>query len=648
MSLSKIKAAVGVLFFVGLLLPVAGTRGWTLPLQAGAKADKGNQAALADDHKLLRDPDPQVRLKAALVLVEKLDEEAIGVLIDLLAELAPPQRQLAVNALQQVAEEWSPNPALAGDDEISRCILRDAWAAWWRNVDGPALLAAFKKRTLSPEQSAKTLALITDLGDKAFAKREHAKAKLIALGPPVVPLLRQAIPGAELEQSLRLELCIKEIAKTHDGGALPVVAARLLAVRKPAGATAALLAYVPFTEDEVMKWEVAKALKSLAGHNAKVDLILVKALKDDSPVRRAVAGEVLAAVSDADIRAAVRKLLADPVLAVRLRVAVALACAADSKAVPVLIDLVADLPGAERWQAQEILHRLAGAEAPTFETVEDAAAAQKARDAWRAWYVKHSAKIKLVPFPVPPPLLGFTTIAAFSPPPDRTKSRVLEVDRTGKVRWQFECHYPVDVRVLPGNRVLVSECEGLRITERDFKGNILWKKDLPVQPYNIQRLPNGNTFVVGRSRLMEFDAAAKTVFDKNVGEIVAGCKMADGHIVYLTGTGQCIRLDATGNQVKSFASGETSDSGCVLDLTPRGSLLVSRCTSSTAVEFDLHGKNLWQTQGPGAAGVATAVRNGHVMVAVFSQSSVVQVDRTGKVVWQYQTPGYNPFLARQR
>src|SRR5262249_14336404 len=170
---------------------------------AKRKGDRGSRAGTADDRQRLRDPDPQVRLKAALALVEQLDEEAIGALIDLLAELPPPQRRLAEQALQQVAEEWSPTPALAGDDEISRRILRDAWAGWWRNVDGQALLAAFKKRTLSPEQTDKALSLIADLSHPVYAKRQRASADLVALGLPVVPLLRQAMHGADLEQTNR-------------------------------------------------------------------------------------------------------------------------------------------------------------------------------------------------------------------------------------------------------------------------------------------------------------------------------------------------------------------------------------------------------------------------------------------------------------
>ena len=47
--------------------------------------------------------------------------------------------------------------------------------------------------------------------------------------------------------------------------------------------------------------------------------------------RRAIAGEALAAVTDTEVRAAVRKLLADPNPSVRLRVAVALASPRNGK-----------------------------------------------------------------------------------------------------------------------------------------------------------------------------------------------------------------------------------------------------------------------------------------------------------------------------
>jgi hypothetical protein len=649
--MTKIKSALAVVMVVGLA--IAGIGRGLGPSTAAVSQEKPSAADRDGVRKRLHDPDPQVRLKAAIEFSAQPDEEAINVLIELLAMLPAAQRRQAEVALQAVAEEWSPNPSLAGDDEISRRILRDAWAGWWRNVDGPALLAAFQKRTLSPEQTAKALSRIAELGADKFATRQRAEVEIVALGLPVVPLLRQALPGAPLEQSRRIEQCLLQIAKVHQSDALPVVAARLLPLRKPAGAIATLLAYVPFADDEVMKAEVAKSLHrlagaSLAGASVPPDASLVKALTDELPVRRAIAGEVLAAVTDAEVRAAVRKRLADADMSVRLRVAVALACAADREAVPVLIDLVAELPADQVWQAEEILRTMAADKAPAFEPAEDVAARQKLRDAWRNWHAAHGAKLKLTARPIPPPFLGFTTIAAFSPPPDRTRSRVLEVDRHGKVRWQFTATYPIDVLVLPSNRVLVSEGEAMRVTERDFKGNIHWQVNPPTMPYNVQRLPNGNTFVGARERLIEYDPAGKPVFELAVGEFVGAAKLPDGQIVYLNGKGKCIRLDATGKPVKTFESGQGTDCGCVLDLTRRGNLLVSQCHKSLAEEFDLEGKSLWRTPGPVAPGIITEVRNGHFIVAVFSQNHVIELDRSGKTVWRHDVPGYQPFLARKR
>jgi HEAT repeat protein len=611
------------------------------------KAGKVGPAERPDVRKALSDPDPQVRLKAALALAEPPDEAATGALIDLLAELPPPQRRLAEQALQRLAEEWSPNPALAGDDEISRRIRRDAWAGWWRNTDGPALLAAFRKRTLSPEQTKQVQALIAQLGNQVYAKRQAATVALVALGPAVRPLLRQAVQGAELEQRLRLELCLKRIARDADQNTLPLVAVRLLALRKPAGATEALLAYLPFTDDEGMRLEVVQGLTSLAARGGKPDPALAKALSDQAPLRRGVAAQVLAAVGRAEDRLAVRKLLTDPDPAVRLRVAVALACAADRQAVPVLIDLLADLPRGELWQAEEILYRVAGATAPQLESADDVTARAKYRGAWKTWWKDNAATTKLAALSVPPPLLGFTVIAAIADT-NPSNSRVLEVDRNGKVRWQFDgLNYPVDAHVLPGNRVLIAEMGASRITERDFKGNILWQKnDLPAQPCNVQRLANGNTFVCTRAGLMEFDAAGKTVLDIKVDHPCAACKTADGQMIYLTGDGTCIRLDAAGKEVKRFVTGLDRKAGGWIDLTPRGRILADHIRQIGVAEFDLQGKRLWQTS---VTVGSTAVRNGHVMAGNWSTSYVTEFDRAGKVVWQYQLPaGYRPWRARMR
>jgi HEAT repeat protein len=598
-----------------------------------------------DRREELGNPNAQLRLEAALVLAQQQDEQAIGVLIDVLAELPLAQARRAEQALQQLAEEWAPSPALTGSDEVARRIRRDAWAAWWRNTDGPALLDAFRKRTLTAEQTDKVTALIAGLSDKSFAKRERATADLIAQGLPVVPLLRLAMQGADLEQTYRLEKCLKLIAKSAEQDALPPAAARLLALRRPPGATQTLLAYLPFTDDEVMKWEVARALRTIAAKSSTTNPAVTKALADKSPVRRAAAAEALAGAG-AEHRAAVRKLLADPDPAVRLRVAVALACSGDQEAVATLIDVTTALPRGQLWQADEMLHRLAGLQAPPDEPGEAAAARTAYQGAWKAWWKEHAAQARWAPMELPPPLLGFTVIAAVNDM-NRASSRLLEVDRHGIIRWQFEVSYPVDVHIVGASRVLVSEHYAKRVSERDFSGNIVWQKsDLPAQPYNVQRLANGNTFVAMSHNLMEFDQAGKTVLDLNtLDEVVAAGKLRDGQILYLTRDRKCIRLDQAGKVVHSFVANQTLNAGCVLDVTPRGHPLISRAEQRLVEEFDLEGKSLRRITG---LGMGTAIRNGHVMMASYYEGRVFELDGAGNTIWQYETTGYNPFMARQR
>jgi HEAT repeat protein len=365
-----------------------------LGMALGHAARPEQPAARPESRKLLREGKPAERLAAALARARKHDMEAIPVLIDLLAELPPAQRRPAEEFLRELAGAWAPNVGLAGDDDVSRRIRRDAWASWWRRTDGPTLLSEFRKRTPSAADLERIGALIGRLGDKSFRVREQAAAELVSYGAVVVPLLREAVKGADLEKRRRGERCIETIARSASRP-LPPVAARLLALRHPEGAVEALLGFLPWAEDERLAGEVQTALTTLAGRPGKADPALVRALGDSLPVRRAVAAEVLAGLGDAAPLPALRKLLKDPDPAVRLCVAVALVHARDREAVPVLIDLAADLPGGRAWQAEDILRRLAGPRAPQAGPAGDAAAHKEYRAAWHAWWKQHGTTADL-------------------------------------------------------------------------------------------------------------------------------------------------------------------------------------------------------------------------------------------------------------
>jgi HEAT repeat protein len=342
----------------------------------------------------LRDANLESRLQAATALAKKQAVAAIPLLIDLLAEVTPSQRQPVERILQELAGEWAPKVTLVGEDDVARRIRRDAWAAWWRNTDGPILLEEFRKRTLSAADTEKIRVHIRNLGDKSFRVREQAMAGLLAYGRVLVPLLRAAPKDADLEARRRAERCLEIIRKSEDRS-LPPVAARLLALRKPAGAVEVLLGFLPWTEDDRMRGEVQDALSILAVRNGKVDPALIHALEDPMPVRRAVAAEVIASVGQAKHLPALRKLLADFSRAVRLSVAIALVHAREKEAVPALIDLAADSAPGQRGEAADILERLAGPQAPKIVTANDEASRAKYRAAWQEWWKDHGGTVNL-------------------------------------------------------------------------------------------------------------------------------------------------------------------------------------------------------------------------------------------------------------
>jgi HEAT repeat protein len=85
--------------------------------------------------------------------------------------------------------------------------------------------------------------------------------------------------------------------------------------------------------------------------------------------------------------AAGRDLLKDPSADVRLRAALALAEAGNAKAIPVLIDLLADLSAEQRRPVEALLTRLAGEWAPVLEFPRDDEVSRGIRrDAWAGWW----------------------------------------------------------------------------------------------------------------------------------------------------------------------------------------------------------------------------------------------------------------------
>jgi HEAT repeat protein len=587
--------------------------------------------------KLLKDPAPVVRLQAGLALSQAFDAEAVTTMIAALPDLPPPMARLVEDYLYTLAGEQGPKP-MQDTSADARAKQRDAWQSWWDANDGTAALAEFRKRTITDAEREKGLKLLEKLGDDDFDTREKATDDLKKIGSNMMPLLRVAANSPDLEVQRRVQDCLKVIEK-EKSIPLPMSAPRVVAVRKPAGAAEVLLAFLPFVEDDTTGAEIQAALNAIGAADGKPDAALVAALTDKVPARRAAAGVALCLSPSGEVLPAVRKLLKDSDATVRLQVALALAGAREREAVPVLIALVGEMPAESSAPAEEYLRRLAADRPPQMPTGEGDLRAKR-REAWEAWWAAQGAKVELLER-VPPPLamryMGFTVLV------QSQNGMVSELGADGKERWQINgLGNPLDAQVLPGDRVLIAEYQQRRVTERNFKGEVLWTKTLNIFPLSARRLANGNTFIVARNQLLEVDRTGKEVLTVNrPNDVMTAAKTRDGQIVCLTSRNTCVRITADGKETKSF--GVLQVPGYGNEILPNGHVLIAVTWNNKVMEYDAEGKVVWEATATQPQSVSR-LPNGNTLVA--SQewpSRLVEIDRQGKSV---STTSVQTFLQR--
>jgi hypothetical protein len=524
--------------------------------------------------------------------------------------------------------------------------------------DGPSLLGYFRQRTVGEADRARIVSLIRQLGDPAFAVREKASAELEAVGLPAVGLLRQAERDPDVEIVRRAERCLQRIEKVPST-ALSAAAARLVARRPPDGAADVLLNYLPLADDETVGDEVRDALAAVARADRRSDAVLLKALDDPLPLRRGAAAEALARSGRPELVDAARRATADPNLEARLRATLALVTSArDKAAVPKLIALLGELPQSLGWRAEEVLVRLAGGQNPNASLGADAAARERCRAAWQAWWDRNGAGVDLARLDGAPRQLGYTLVVlidaqAMGAP--GLPGRVFELNAQHEVLWKIDgLQYPIDAKVVGADRVLIAEYHSHRVSERDFSGKVIWSRNV-LMPVSVQRLPDGHTFIASRNMLMELDAAQPDGNLKQVWshpraqqDLIAAYKTRGGEIALLTNGGQCVRLDAARKEVGSFPvnfqRGFMFFPG--IEVLPSGRLLLTQ--AGGVREYDPDGKPGWQASARQPTS-AQRLPNGNTLVSELSGKQVLEMDRNGQPVWEYKpADGSTPLRAYRR
>jgi hypothetical protein len=528
--------------------------------------------------------------------------------------------------------------------EADEATLRDAGI----RVDGLSLLQFFRAQTLSVAQRARLQTTVRQLGDPSFRARERATADLLVAGRGALPYLRPALSDPDLEIARRARYCLQAI-ESSAFVARGLAAARLLAVRRPEGAVDVILNYLPDADDEQLEEDLIAALEKVGARDGKVDPRLSAALRDKVPLRRAAAAQVVGRFGTVPQRADARSRLTDRDPRVRWGAAQGLIAGQDKDAVPTVIGLLVEAPQALAWRAEELLCRIAGEQSPAVSLgAGNVAERRKCHNAWAEWWRTHKDGVDLAKVSLEQRLLGLTLFVAYDGFPGG--GRLWEAGPDGKPRWQIDnVQGCIDAHVLPGNRVLIAEHGAQRVTERNFKGDVLWQHHVSNSPVSVQRLPNGNTFIGTYNEILEVTRSGKVLYTYPCTKGTSFCsqKLRNGHIVYITMNGaQLVELDANGHEVRTLHVGAAVGWATVESL-PSGGFLVAQGNSSKVVEVDAAGKVVWQCASVPSPNAATRLPNGNTLVCSNNERHVMEVTRAGKIVWQVKLEG-RPFRVRRR
>jgi len=421
-----------------------------------ALAQAGGRQSLRLLKSLLHDPDAGVRLRVARHQADMREADAIAVLIGLVADKA----EVATEAdayLRELAGSAAPTMTLNAGKNGGQ--VQTAWEAWWNGVKPRELVEQVRKGTPDEASRIRATELIEELGDDDFTVRERASEALVAMGAVAWPLLQRATKDGDAEVAHRATECLAHLRQDAHAEITPSVV-RLIALSKPIGASAALIAYLPFADEGPGVDEVQDALVSIAYRDGRADDALLHALADPLPLRRRVAGTALARAALGRPESEVFRLLKDPSTDVRLAMAITLVELKQRQAVPNLINLVGELPAEQAWPAEDLLGRLARDAAPGESSGDSDADRKQRRDRWLRWWQRNAASVDMARLDQAVTAAGRLLVTCYDG--YNGAGRIWELGADHKPRWEIKqgLRGPIDAVMIGANRILVAEYNG--------------------------------------------------------------------------------------------------------------------------------------------------------------------------------------------
>jgi HEAT repeat protein len=518
------------------------------------------------------------------------------------------------------------------------------------------ILEYLKKRTPAKETIEKVDVFVGQLGDEEYATREKATRGLIEIGPLARGKLALALKNEDPEVRKRAKYALDRISVPADDNRLLPAALRVLVAKKAENSAETILNLLPHIENSDTVDDMATEMSALLlDKDGKPVEMAKEALQSKNRTVRGAVATALAKGND-ETKALVRKLAADPEVAVRRRAILALVLARDAKALPALVELTGNASEDDAALAEDLLNTLAGEKAPE-PTTDEKDPRGSTRKIWEKWLKDDGAKLDLAKADLSGSGSNLILVGSMEIRPKVGMARtglITAMDNTGKVRWKLDkvSQYPTHAMLSKRDRVLVTEYNYNRVQEYDLKGAVVWSYTPPSNPIAAYRLRNGNTFVFTRNSMLVLNSEKKVLRSVNrpAYDLNAGYVTEDGKATIMTQSGVVVRYDKDGKEISSVNTGRPMSGliGTRVQFNSDGSFVVPDYSNQCVRAYDKAGKQKWETKVVNWPMSVISLPGGNYLVGHRNGNQLTELDRDGKEVKKRTAPGAQTLFLERR
>jgi len=463
-------------------------------------------------------------------------------------------------------------------------------------------------------------ALIQQLGDDDFSRREQAAGKLLSL--PTLPRakLESAVQSDDAEIRWRARVVLGRLGST--GNRAMQAALREVAHAPPPGTVDVLLRLAAYESLEPQQSALHETLRKLGTEQDVARL--EEATQAGPPFTRLAAALALQRFADEKGRSALAELLTSDQPRAVLVAAKYLGNLGDRRSLKPLSDLLQCDDLAVATESANFLSALVGRDFG-FSAYGDIASREKSAADVKRWLATEGTSATLT-FPVAEPVIMRGDLAGNTLVATGGMGRVVELDPTGKEVWRHDI-VAWGAEKLPSGNVLIASYQANQVLEVDRHGAIVWSRG-GMNAMRAKPLADGHILVAdfGGKRVVELNEDRQETWSvKTPDNCFDAERLPNGHTV-LACPNLVRQVDGEGQTVRDLAIEGRVNSVQVL---PNGHWLIANFQKNAVQQYDRDGKIVWSFEETAPCD-AFRMRSGKTLVA--SNRRAIELAADGKTV----------------